>query len=181
MCRSRKPVGLSGSRGFESLPLRQTCVCGRALRVAAWFCGVPARVCIDVGRDPCGHTSSKKDSATYSPSKDNKGEAPSTGGCHGQDDHNSNRSSTSPKGSRNTAQRSKRTSITASPKDSSNPRTPRSGSSPESHSASTAPNPSSPSQCSPSAATHHTYPAEPDPHIQQESAICARRGARCVR
>ena len=44
---------------------------------------------------------------------------------------------------------------------------------PGSRTRSTAPNPSSPSHSSPSAATHHGSHAETNPHIQQESPICA--------
>ena len=44
---------------------------------------------------------------------------------------------------------------------------------PGSRSRSTDPNPSSPSHYSPSAATHHGSQAETNPHIQQESPICA--------
>ena len=47
---------------------------------------------------------------------------------------------------------------------------------PGSRSRSTDPNPSSPSHYSPSAATHHGSQAETDPHIQQESPICAVMG-----
>jgi hypothetical protein len=47
---------------------------------------------------------------------------------------------------------------------------------PGSRSRSTDPNPSSPSHYSPSAATHHGSQAETNPHIQQESPICADMG-----
>jgi transposase len=59
----------------------------------------------------------KKNSATYSQSRDKMQKRPSTVGCPGPGDHDSNRSSTSQRGSRNIAKRSKRTSSTASPKD----------------------------------------------------------------